>query len=145
MILNVHVEKIDNSVSACIEEVNGFLIAVSSVKELHQKITAALQFHADGFINPDPNTIKWLSADNHTDEWLSDQNWEFNYHYDIRSFLDLYQEIFNQNNFARVAGINNSLMRQYVSGIKDPSKKQISRIQNNLRTFAANLAEFHVN
>jgi hypothetical protein len=119
--------------SAHIEEVKGLVIAKKSVHEIQKTIKDSLEFHALGFQDSDIS-----------EPWLENKNWEFIYHYDIGALLDLYQGIFNQSNFARVAGISDSLMRQYLCGIKKPAKKQLSRIQNNLRTFAADLLNVRI-
>ena len=52
---------------------------------------------------------------------------EFTYQYDLKSFFS-YFSFFNVNEIARRAGINPSLMRQYVSGAKNAGEKTYSRL-----------------
>ncbi len=52
---------------------------------------------------------------------------EFRYQYDLQSFFD-YFSFLNVTEIARRAGINPSLMRQYVSGIKNAGEKTYERL-----------------
>lgn len=52
---------------------------------------------------------------------------EFTYQYDLKSFF-AYFSFFNVSEIARRAGINPSLMRQYVSGAKNAGEKTYSRL-----------------
>jgi predicted RNase H-like HicB family nuclease len=56
---------------------------------------------------------------------------QFVYRYDIASVFDYYNWI-NVSKFARKAGINPSLMRQYRTGKTYISENQINRIENTL-------------
>jgi transcriptional regulator with XRE-family HTH domain len=66
------------------------------------------------------------------------------YHYDLGALLEKYKGIFNQTNLARATGIHESIIRQYLSSVRNPSNKQLLRIQNNLHTFAAGLLDVNV-
>ena len=52
---------------------------------------------------------------------------EFIYQYDLKSFFS-YFSFLNVSEIARRAGINPSLMRQYVSGVKNAGEKTYSRL-----------------
>jgi hypothetical protein len=125
-ILNVYVAKMPNNCGAYIDEVDGFVIASDNIKALEKELHEALQFHIEGLY------------DYEIQPWMQGQ-WEFVYHYDIGSLLEKYDGIFNQSSFARAVGINDTLMKQYLLGLKKPGKKQILKINSNLRTFAENL------
>ncbi|MDR0725547.1 MAG: DUF6088 family protein [Prevotellaceae bacterium] len=56
----------------------------------------------------------------------------------------LYNGILNQSNFARITGVNTSLMRHYLCGVRNPSKKKLAIIEKNLRTFAAELSTIRI-
>jgi len=56
------------------------------------------------------------------------QNLTFEYKYDIASLFDHYNWI-NVSKFAKIAGINPSLMRQYKKGLSYISEKQANRIE----------------
>jgi hypothetical protein len=129
--LNVYVVKMQNNCGAYIEEVDGFLITSKSVSSLEKELPEALKFHIQAL--HDYEIQPWMQA-----------QWEFIYHYDICSLLEKYDGIFNQSSFARAVGINDTLMRQYMLGIKKPGKKQILKINSNLHTFAENLEKIIV-
>jgi len=67
------------------------------------------------------------------------QNPDFNYKYDIASIFDYFDWI-NVSSIARKAGINESLMRQYKSGLAFASEKQCFKIQNTLNQLARELS-----
>ena len=64
---------------------------------------------------------------------------EFVYHYDMKSFFE-YFDFLNISKVAQRAGINPSLMRKYVSGITNAGEKQYLKLQQAVRSFAAELA-----
>jgi predicted RNase H-like HicB family nuclease len=64
---------------------------------------------------------------------------EFAYKYDIASMFDYYDWI-NVSRFAKKAGINASLMRQYKSGQTYISENQIGKIENALHQLGNELA-----
>jgi predicted RNase H-like HicB family nuclease len=64
---------------------------------------------------------------------------EFEYKYDIASVFDYYNWI-NVSKFARKAGINASLMRQYRIGKTYISESQIGKIENTLHQLGKELA-----
>ena len=64
---------------------------------------------------------------------------QFIYKYDIASMFNYYDWI-NVSKFARKAGINPSLMRQYRVGDTYISEKQINKIENTLRSLGNELS-----
>jgi predicted RNase H-like HicB family nuclease len=66
------------------------------------------------------------------------KNLTFEYKYDLASLFDYYR-IINVSQFAKTAGINPSLMRQYKSG-QYISEKQISKIEKELNRIGRELA-----
>lgn len=67
------------------------------------------------------------------------QDVEFEYKYDIASLFNYYNFI-NVSQFAKLAGINPSLMRQYKSGDQYISENQISKIEDALHKMANEMA-----
>lgn len=63
---------------------------------------------------------------------------EFAYKYDLQSFFD-YFSFLNVSDIARRAGINPSLMRQYVRGIKTAGEKTYARLSECMESIAAEL------
>jgi predicted RNase H-like HicB family nuclease len=63
------------------------------------------------------------------------QNIDFEYKYDLASLFNYYDFI-NVSKFAKVAGINASLMRQYKSGNQYISENQVLKIETALHKLA---------
>ncbi|MDR1343105.1 MAG: pilus assembly protein HicB [Prevotellaceae bacterium] len=63
---------------------------------------------------------------------------EFEYKYDLASFFSFYKWI-NATQFAKIAGINTSLMRKYKAGITYISEKQTQKIEKTLHRLGAEL------
>lgn len=59
-------------------------------------------------------------------------NVEFEYKYDVQSFFN-YFSFLNVNEIARRSGINESLLRQYVSGKKKAGEKTYKRLADCIR------------
>ena len=65
---------------------------------------------------------------------------EFTYKYDLQSFFD-YFSFLNVSKVAEIAGINPSLMRQYVSGVANAGQKQYDKVSVAVKKIARELAE----
>ena len=63
---------------------------------------------------------------------------EFEYKYDIASFFDNFKFI-NVSAFAKYAGINSSLMRQYKQRLAFASEKQKAKIEKAVHTIGAEM------
>jgi len=64
---------------------------------------------------------------------------EFTFKYDLWAFFDKFP--MNATIVAKQIGINASLMRQYISGNKQPSKKRIEEIQEGIRMIGKQLSD----
>lgn len=63
---------------------------------------------------------------------------EFDYEYDLTVFFEEFNFL-NQSKIAELSGINPGLLRQYASGVKNPSKEQANKIQTAIRDLAGRL------
>ena len=63
---------------------------------------------------------------------------EFTFKYDLWAFFDKFP--MNATIVAKQIGINASLMRQYISGNKKPSKKRMEEIQEGIRLIGKQLS-----
>lgn len=59
---------------------------------------------------------------------------------DFKQFFEYYK-IINSKHLARRIGMNESLLSQYITGVKKPSKKQINRIVEGLHEIGKELTE----
>lgn len=126
-VLDVIVCKAGKSVSANLPEVDGFVISRPSFDKLKKDLRSGLEFHFEGLYEEERQP------------WMS-EGYAFNFIFeDIPALIDSFNGTLNQSLLARIAGINESLMRQYVAGIKKPGKKVKERIKNGLKEFAVEL------
>lgn len=63
---------------------------------------------------------------------------QFDYTYDLTVFFEEFNFL-NQTKIAELSGINPGLLRQYASGVKNPSKEQANKIQTSIRDLADKL------
>jgi hypothetical protein len=66
---------------------------------------------------------------------------EFEYHYDIASFLQFYTAYFSLAGLSRLTGIHQGQLSHYVNGTRNPSKQTIEKIDHSIHTFAKNLSQ----
>ena len=75
----------------------------------------------------------------HEREGLPFTEANFEYHYDMASFLEYYTTYFSLAGLSRLTGIHQGQLSHYVTGHRNPSKRTIQRIDNSIRRFADNL------
>ena len=125
--LKVIVGKAGNSVSAHLPEIAGFVIARDSIEKLKRDLPSGIDFHIEGLYDEERET------------WMNEP-FKFEYAFqDIPTMIEGYNGLINQSSLARISGINESLMRQYVTGIKRPSRKVTERIESGLKKYADEL------
>jgi len=108
-------------------EVDGFVIARDSVEKLKHDLPDGIAFHIEGLY--DEERALWMN-----------EPYGFDYVFrDIPTLIEGYSGLINQSSLARISGINESLMRQYVSGLKRPSRKVTERIESGLKKYADEL------
>jgi len=119
--------KMDNGVSAHIEDVDGFVIARNTVYQIKKDLPDGLNFHIEGLYEEERKP------------WMDNEfTFEFVFQ-DIPSFVEAYNGLLNQSSLARISGINTGQMRQYASGVKRPTKKTLQRIESGLKRYANEL------
>ena len=125
--LKVIVSKAGTGVSAHLPEIDGYVIARDSVEKLKRDLSAGIVFHIEGLYEEE------------REAWMN-ESFDFEYVFqDIPTMIEGYSGLINQSSLARISGINESLMRQYVAGIKRPSRKVTERIESGLKKYANEL------
>ena len=66
---------------------------------------------------------------------------EFNYQYDIASFLAYYSNVLTLSGLSRLTGINQGLLSHYVNGRKNPTKRTIEKIETSIHSFGKELSQ----
>ena len=64
---------------------------------------------------------------------------EFQFQFDIASFLDYYGSILSLAGMERLTGVNQGQLSHYVTGHRKPSKKTIEKIETKLHEFGKEL------
>ena len=125
--LKVIVSKAGKGISAHLPEVEGYIIARRSIEKLKRDLPDGFLFHLEGLYEEERA------------EWMN-KPVIFDYVFqDIPTLIEGYSGLINQSSLARISGINESLMRQYVSGIKRPSRSVMARIETGLKKYAEEL------
>ena len=68
---------------------------------------------------------------------------EFDYQYDMASFLSYYSKAFTLAGLSRVTGINQGQLSHYVTGRRVPSLRTKRKIQQSIHAFASDLSQVH--
>ncbi|MCE6990300.1 helix-turn-helix transcriptional regulator [Dyadobacter sp. CY323] len=74
---------------------------------------------------------------------LNPGDFEFRIEYDLTVFFEQF-DFLKITKIAELAGLNGSLLRQYASGKKNPSAKQVEKIENAIKQLANQLADIHI-
>jgi predicted RNase H-like HicB family nuclease len=69
--------------------------------------------------------------------------YEFEYHFDVSSFLEYYSKIFSKTALERLTGINQKQLFHYASGLRKPSEKTIHKMDTAIRRFSDELNQIH--
>ena len=125
--LKVIVCKAGKGVSAHLPEISGYVITRDSVEKLKRDLSSGIAFHIEGLYVEE------------REAWMNEPlSFEFVFQ-DIPTMIEGYSGLINQSSLARISGINESLMRQYVAGIKRPGRKVTERIELGLKKYADEL------
>jgi len=68
---------------------------------------------------------------------------EFDYQYDMASFLSYFTKAFSLAGLSRITGINQGQLSHYVTGHRVPSKRTKEKMQQSIRAFATDLSQVH--
>lgn len=68
---------------------------------------------------------------------------DFEFSYDMASFLSYFSKAFSLAGLSRITGINKSQLSHYVTGRRTPSKTTVKKIQDSVQSFAKELGQVH--
>lgn len=75
-----------------------------------------------------------------TSEGLDFEEVEFEFVYDMASFLQYYAYAFSLAGLERITGVNQKQLGHYISGYRKPSKKTIQKIELSIKEFSKELS-----
>jgi predicted RNase H-like HicB family nuclease len=70
-------------------------------------------------------------------------NFEYEYQFDVASFLEYYSQIFSKTALEHLTGINQKQFFHYASGLRKPSPTTVKKIDTAFRRFAGELSQVH--
>ena len=129
----VVVEKTGRGYSAYLPELPGCIATGGLLNEVRRTINDAVNFHLEGMRNeklPIPDAFKG--------------EYVLSFKMDLASLFEWFSGILTKSGVSRITGLNQSLISQYVSGIKKPSSKQTKKIEQALQNLGQELLEIEL-
>ncbi|OIP49419.1 MAG: hypothetical protein AUK33_10465 [Flavobacteriaceae bacterium CG2_30_34_30] len=130
--VKIIVEKASDGFTAYVPELPGCVTFGNSLDEIKENIREAITLQLEGMIEDGEEVPFNLREDFNIELKL-----------DVAQVFNLYQSI-NSTGFAKRIGMNQSLLSQYVNGIKKPSEKQARRILEGVVNFGRELSHIQV-
>lgn len=69
------------------------------------------------------------------------ENLEFEFKYDMASFLNYYSKYLSLAGLSRLTGVNQGQLSHYVTGYRKPSKETVRKIESSLKNFAEEIKD----
>ncbi len=130
--VNIVVEKASKGFTAYVPELPGCITFGDSLGEIKENIREAITLQLEG-MKEDGEEIPF----NLQEEFTIELN------LDVAQVFNLYQSI-NSSGFAKRIGMSQSLLSQYVNGLKKPSEKQSRRILEGVVDFGRELSHIKI-
>jgi predicted RNase H-like HicB family nuclease len=119
--------------SAYLPALPGCISTGATVADIKDSIKESVEFHIEGLRDenlPVP------------DEFA--QKFDLVYKMDMASLFEWFSGILTKSGVSRITGMNQSLISQYVSGIKTPSNRQTKKIERALHNLGQELLEIEL-
>lgn len=121
-IMKITIEKGPDLFAAWADDVPGIYGEGASVNEVKEDILRAVELYKAN--NEDKNIPAELKGEI-----------QYEWHFDVQSFLVYYSGIFTKAALERITGVNQKLLGHYAAGIKKPRKAQVEKIDTALQNF----------
>ena len=126
--LIVTIAKGDKSYGAWVDSIPGIYGQGDTVQEAKKELEAGLELY-----------VKY----NKEVPAILQEEFEYEYQFDIASFLEYYSKIFSKPALEHLTGINQKQLFHYASGLRKPSEKTVKKIDSAFRRFAGELSQVH--
>ena len=120
----------DDGYSAYLPVLPGCISTGATIADIRNNIKDAVAFHIEGMRMEDLPIPEEF-----------DQEYDLTFKMDIASLFEWFSGILTKSGVSRITGMNQSLISQYVSGIKTPSSKQTKKIERALHNLGQELLE----
>ena len=133
-ILNVIVERDEDGDIFARMKASGFLLTTvgKDMEEIEFNLKDLLQDYLE---NEGSDNLDWKG--------LTINDITLEYEYDLSVFFESF-DMLKISSVAAKAGINASLMRQYASGVKHPSRQQVAKIEQTLHGLGESLRQIRL-
>ena len=129
----VVLEKTDSGYSSYLPDLPGCIATGESLNDVRGNIRDAVDFHLEGLRLQGLPTPAGFHGD-----------FNLAYKMDVASLFEWFSGILTKSGVSRITGMNQSLISQYVSGIKKPSNKQTKKIERALHHLGQELLEIEL-
>jgi predicted RNase H-like HicB family nuclease len=126
----VVLEKTGSGYSAYLPELPGCISTGRSLDEAKRMIHEAVAFHLEG-----------MRLEGVTVPEIFESEYKLTFKMDLASLFEWFSGILTKSAVSRITGLNQSLISQYVTGIKKPSNKQTKKIEQALHHLGKELME----
>ena len=116
--------------SAYLPALPGCVATGDSLANIKNTIREAVEFHLEG-----------MRLENLPIPEDFDGEYDLAFKMDVASLFEWFSGILTKSGISRLTGMNQSLISQYVSGIKTPSSKQTKKIEKALHSLGQELLE----
>lgn len=129
--IKITIEKGPDLFSAWADDIPGIYGEGESVKDVKDDILRAIELYKAN--NEEKNIPEALKGE-----------MEFEWHFDVQSFLLYYSGIFTKAALERITGVNQKQLGHYASGLKKPRKAQVEKIDAALQKFFSEMQMVHL-
>ena len=130
---SVILEKTDAGYSAYLPDLPGCISTGMTIVDIKCNIKEAIVLHIEG-----------MRIENTPIPENFDGKFDLAYKMDVASLFEWFSGILTKSGVAKLTGMNQSLLSQYVSGSKSPSVKQTKRIERALHNLGQELLEIEL-
>jgi len=123
----------DGTYSAYLPDLPGCISTGDSILDIKNSIKEAVDFHIEG-----------MRRENLSIPGEFEGDIILTYRMDLESLFEWFSGILTKSGVSKITGMNQSLISQYVSGIKTPSSKQTKKIERALHNLGHELLEIEL-
>ena len=132
--VRVQVAKTPEGYCATVDILPGFIVAVTgNFSELKKELFESVDFY-----------VECAKADGDVYPEVLNQEYEFEYKFDVESLLFFYDKILSKAALERLTGINQKQLSHYACGRSKPRPAQAQKIVNALHTLGRDLLAISV-
>ena len=129
--LHVIIETAPHNYAAYIKEVDGIGVTGATIEEVKSSIKEAVSFLLETAEEDGDEIPEALQGE-----------YEFEYHIDVKTFLQVYSGVFTKAGLERLTGVNQKQLWHYANGMTTPRKRQKERIESAIHKLGRDLLAF---